>query len=65
MYLSKKGIPSKLWEPTFFYIGSLPQRRRLTISNDNFDWSLLISFFNDIRISLSVQPQVIVQKGPT
>ena len=34
----QKGIPCKLQEPPFFCIAFSPQRRRLTISNDDFHW---------------------------
>jgi hypothetical protein len=42
----KKQIPCKLREPPFFCITFSPLRRRLTISNDAFDWLLLIAFFS-------------------
>ena len=41
----KKQIPCKLREPPFFCITFSPLRRRLTISNNAFDWLLVIAFF--------------------
>jgi hypothetical protein len=40
---------------TFFCLVFSPERSRLTISNDNFHWLLLIGFFfHSTRISLPV-----------